>query len=348
MGELQGRVMVSSMSGDEGQSIGWINRTYLSEGELTPNRPMGGADRLSFGPETGDFSLLFKPGVERISDNISYPPAMTTEPYALVSRSDTQAVFKRSLTLTNYSNTRFDIEVTRQIDLLSTQESSERFQVQWPPAVQQVGFSARTRLVNIAATPWRKETGLLSLWHLTALDPGDKNTVVIPLRGKLDALVEYFSPNKPSHSKIIGQHAFYKADGKYMNKIGIPPANTTPIMGAWDAERELLTLIHFTFTPDAGVYVNSVWTPDPDPYGGDVVNVFNDGVVDGFGPFGPFFELETSSHSRELSPGESLEHTQTTLHLKGPRRELDKIARHTLGLGLTDIEQVFNPAEQLP
>lgn len=40
MGELQGRVMVSSMSGDEGQSIGWINRTYLSEGELTPNRPM--------------------------------------------------------------------------------------------------------------------------------------------------------------------------------------------------------------------------------------------------------------------------------------------------------------------
>lgn len=303
MGELQGRVMVSTMDGDSGQSIGWINRAYLSEGELTPNRPMGGADRLSFGPETGDYSLLFKPGAAQISDNISYPPAMTIEPYSLVSHTETRAVFSRAFTLTNYSNTRFDIEVTRTIELLDQDKIRAIFGLQLPSAIRHVGFSAHSRLVNIAEAAWRRETGLLSLWHLTALDPGERNTVVMPLRGTLADMVEYFSPNKPSHSKIVGQHAFYKADGQYMNKIGIPPANTTPVMGAWDAERGLLTLVHFSFTPEAGVYVNSVWTPDPDPYGGDVINVFNDGIVDGFGPFGPFFELESSSHTRELEPG---------------------------------------------
>ncbi|MBU2887727.1 hypothetical protein KO507_18325 [Gilvimarinus agarilyticus] len=348
MGELQGRVMVTSLSGEAGQSIGWINRDYLREGQLTPNRPMGGADRLSFGPETGEYSLLFKPGVERVSDNISYPSAMTTQAYPLVSHNDTQAVFKRSFSLTNYSNTTFDIEVTRTIELLDNSHINGLFQVELPNKVQSVGFSVRSELTNSADTPWQKATGLLSLWHLTALEPGDNNTVVMPLKGQLDEMVEYFSPNLSSHSQIIGQHGFYNADGKYMNKIGIPPQNTQPIMGAWDAERELLTLVHFSFTPVQGVYVNSVWTSKPDPYDGDVINVFNDGIVDGFGPFGPFYELESSSHTRELAPGESLQHTQTTVHLQGPRESLDTIARQVLGVSLDNIEQVFNNTGATP
>ncbi|WP_041522699.1 DUF6786 family protein [Gilvimarinus agarilyticus] len=348
LGELQGRVMVSTLNGAQGQSRGWVNREYLAEGELTPNRPMGGADRLSFGPETGKFSLLFTPGVEQISDNISYPPAMTTQAYPLVSLSDTQAVFKRSFSLTNYSNTTFDIEVTRTIELLDNSGINGLFQIELPGKLQSVGFSVRSEFTNSADTPWQKTTGLLSLWHLTALEPGDSNTVVMPLKGQLDEMVEYFSPNLPSHSKIIGQHGFYNADGKYMNKIGIPPQNTQPVMGAWDAERELLTLVHFSFTPEQGVYVNSVWTPKPDPYDGDVINVFNDGVVDGFGPFGPFYELESSSHTRELAPGESLQHTQTTVHLQGPRESLDTIARQVLGVSLNNIEQVFNNTGATP
>ncbi|WP_049720995.1 DUF6786 family protein [Gilvimarinus polysaccharolyticus] len=341
LGELQGRVMVTSLSGKAGASIGWVNRDYLKDGDLTPNRPMGGADRLSFGPETGDYSLLFKPGIERTNDNISYPSAMTIEPYALVSHNSTQAVFKRAFTLTNYNNTLFEIDVTRSIKLLDNDDINQLFDIRLPADIKLIGFSASTQLTNIANSAWNKETGLLSLWHLTALEPSDNNTVVIPLRGQLNELVEYFSPNKNSHSKIIDQHVLYNADGNYMNKIGIPPDHTKPVMGAWDAKRKLLTLIHFSFTPAAGVYVNSVWTPNPAPYAGDVINVFNDGIVDGFGPFGPFYELESSSHTRELQPGESLQHTQTTVHIQGTRAELDKIAQQVLGIGLSDIEQVF-------
>jgi hypothetical protein len=60
--------------------------------------------------------------------------------------------------------------------------------------------------------------------------------------------------------------------------------------------------------------VNSHWEQWDKPYRGDVINVFNDGVTETGGPFGPFYELETSSSARQLRAGESMVHFQATYH----------------------------------
>ena len=89
-------------------------------------------------------------------------------------------------------------------------------------------------------------------------------------------------------------------------------------------------------------YVDSQWKEDVDPFGGDVINAYNDGPPEpGAKPLGPFYELETSSPALFLKPGESHTHTQTTIHLTGPRESLDAIAKHNLGVGLETIEKAL-------
>lgn len=54
-------------------------------------------------------------------------------------------------------------------------------------------------------------------------------------------------------------------------------------------------------------YVNSLWKIQKDPYGGDVINAYNDGTPEpGKEPMGPFYEFESSSPGAQLDPGESI------------------------------------------
>ena len=165
---------------------------------------------------------------------------------------------------------------------------------------------------------------------------------MFPVRNQPQQVVGYFTPLQPSYTKIIGDNVYYRANGDYLNKIGIQPENTVPLMAAWDAHRQLLTIVTFSFKPEQGVFVNSVWSDDVDPYRGDVINLFNDGVLDDVGPFGPFYEFESSSHALELKPGQSQEHSHTTVHLEGNRKQLNQLSRKLLGVGLAEIEAVFS------
>ena len=89
-------------------------------------------------------------------------------------------------------------------------------------------------------------------------------------------------------------------------------------------------------------FVNSVWEMQDKPYGGDVINAYNDGSPEpGAPPLGPFYELETSSPAAALAPGETMRHVQRTLHLQGPEALLDPIAQRLLGASLQDIKNAF-------
>jgi len=48
--------------------------------------------------------------------------------------------------------------------------------------------------------------------------------------------------------------------------------------------------------------------------------------------------LESSSPAAELAPGQTLEHTHRTVHLRGSEAALDAVARATLGAGLERIK----------
>ena len=82
-----------------------------------------------------------------------------------------------------------------------------------------------------------------------------------------------------------------------------------------------------------------MWELQKEPYGGDVVNSYNDGPPKpGAKPLGPFYELETSSPAVALRPGESLSHRHRTYHLQGPEADLDAVAKMVLGVTVTEIK----------
>jgi hypothetical protein len=85
-----------------------------------------------------------------------------------------------------------------------------------------------------------------------------------------------------------------------------------------------------------------MWEIQKEPFGGDVVNSYNDGPASpGAKPLGPFYELESSSPAGALKPGETLAHVHATMHFQGDEKALDKIARAVLGVGIDEITGAF-------
>jgi hypothetical protein len=112
-----------------------------------------------------------------------------------------------------------------------------------------------------------------------------------------------------------------------------------PVLGSWNRRESLLTIVQYTKPDGVTDYVNSMWEIQDHPYAGDVVNSYNDGPSKSGGKsLGGFYELETSSPAAALVPGASITHLHRTIHLTGPWKALDAIARETLGVGLEEIE----------
>ena len=110
-------------------------------------------------------------------------------------------------------------------------------------------------------------------------------------------------------------------------------------MGSYDGARNLLTIVQYTLPAGATEYVNSLWEDQAEPYGGDVVNSYNDGPVEpGAEALGGFYELESSSPAAALAPGGSITHVHRTFHLSGPREHLSDISTAVLGVDLAQVQ----------
>ncbi len=135
---------------------------------------------------------------------------------------------------------------------------------------------------------------------------------------------------------------YFRGDGQYRSKIGLPPSRAVPLAGSYDAAGQVLTLVQYTRPADAANYVNSMWQIQREPYKGDVINSYNDGPpAPGKPPLGPFYELETSSPALSLAPGEHYTHVHRTFHIVGPDVEIDRIAKATLKVGVRDLADAF-------
>ena len=67
------------------------------------------------------------------------------------------------------------------------------------------------------------------------------------------------------------------ADGRYRSKIGINPKRSKAILGSYDGDNKVLTIVQFTQPADVTDYVNSLWKLQDNPFGGDAANSYNDG-----------------------------------------------------------------------
>ena len=339
----QGRVMTSTADGNGGMSFGWINYDLIdSNKEEEHFHAFGGEERFWLGPEGGQFSIFFKKGDPFDFDHWYVPKAIDTEPFILVSSSKTEANFQREMYLKNYSGFEFNLKVNRHIRLLSKTEIPLLLGFPLPENLQIVGFESNNSITNTGNTPWTKEKGLLSIWILSMFNAGNKTTIAVPYKqgneNDLGKLVtdDYFGKVPVDRLKIKNGVIFLNADANYRSKIGISPKRALPILASFDQINEVLTIAQFSLPEFPADYVNSLWEIQENPFDGDVVNAYNDGLIDGK-QMGKFYELESSSPGATLNVGESMHHVHRTIHLKGNSNELNEVTKTLLGINLNEF-----------
>jgi hypothetical protein len=344
--DLQGRVMTSSAGGPEGVSFGWINRELIASGANNLHmNGFGGEDRFWLGPEGGQFSIFFKAGDPFDLDHWFTPPPINEGAFEVVAQEAERIHFRKAMHLRNYSGTEFDLEVNRTIRLLG-EDDVWALGLSVPEDVEMVAFASENAIRNTGPGPWTKDTGLLSIWILGMFNPSPETTVVVPFKpGPEDELGPavndaYFGQVPADRLVVRDGVLFFSGDGNYRSKIGISPRRARPFAGSYDAAKKVLTVVHLTIPDGATDYVNSMWEIQKDPFGGDVVNSYNDGpAAPGAKPLGPFYELESSSPAAALGPGETLSHVHTTIHFLGrDGSSLDEIARSVFGASIEEIE----------
>ena len=343
----QGRVMTSTSEGDSGFSFGWINHSLISSGKILPHiNAYGGEERIWLGPEGGQFSIFFSKGKSFVYNEWQTPAFLDTEPYELISKTDSSTLFARDIVTENYSGTVFKLRLERGITLLSESEIIKQTAID-VKGLNCVAYKSGNTIINKGDKAWKKETGLLSIWMLGMFNPAPSVVIVIPFKAGDKKLMgpevndNYFGKISDDRLKVTGNHIFFRADGKSRGKIGIPPLRATGTMGSYDSDNKILTLLICRLPEGKNIYVNSSWQIQEDPYSGDALNSYNDGPLEDGSQMGPFYELETSSPAVELKPGESLSHIQFTLHLTGDLNELDKVSRKVLGVSLEEISRAF-------
>ena len=345
----QGRVMTSTADGAKGLSFGWLNNELIASGEtLAHINAYGGEDRFWMGPEGGQFAIFFAKDTPFDLEHWQTPDVIDTEPFEVISKSRNSVVFRRRTQLTNYSGTKFDVQIDRTVRLLSAEDAERALSIDLPKSVKMVVYESDNKITNKGRSPWRKETGLLSIWILGMFNPSPETTVVIPFNKgterKLGPIVNdaYFGKVPADRLAVKDDVLFFSGDGEYRSKIGLSPKRAKPILGSYDAANKVLTLVQYTRPKGANDYVNSMWQIQEKPYAGDVVNSYNDGPSEpGKKPLGPFYELETSSPAAALKPNGSISHIHRTFHFQGSEKELDKIAKLTLGIALEEIKNAL-------
>jgi hypothetical protein len=282
------------------------------------------------GPEAGQYGLYFPHGASFDLESWKVPPALQEGAWAILDRSDKQVTYTRSMVVTNYSGTRFEMRVDRIVRPLSPDAFARHFGAALPRDVKWVGFETVNRVTNTGPAPWTRERGLPSIWILGMFTALEGTTVVIPFVPAAGDVVNdrYFGEVPSNRLSVRDGYLLFAADGRFRSKIGIGTAHAKPVLGSYSPRAEALTLVHFDRPPGGADYVNSLWEQQANPYGGDVVNSYNDGPPNP----GGFYELESSSPALALAPGASYTHTHRTVHLVGTRAALDAIGSRALGV----------------
>ena len=342
----QGRIMTSTAGGSTGASYGFIKYDLIASGQIQKHiNPYGGEDRFWIGPEGGQYSIFFAKDVPFDLEHWFTPAVIDTEAFDLVSSTAQTAVFQKKTQLTNYSGTVFGLTIDREVALLDRATAAAKLGIGIDKKVKMVAYESINRITNTGKDAWQKETGLLSIWILGMFKHSPTTIVVCPYvagsEEELGPIVNdaYFGKVPADRLAITEKAVYFSGDGQYRSKIGLSPSRAKPAAGGYDADAGLLTIIQYTKPEGATDYVNSMWELQDKPYAGDVVNSYNDGPSEpGAEPFGPFYELETSSPAAALKPGESISHTHRTIHLQGTEAQLDPIAQKVLGVSIADIK----------
>ena len=212
------------------------------------------------------------------------------------------------------------------------------------PGVRAVVYRTDNTLTNEGSLAWSRETGMPSVWLLGCFNPSPTTTVFIPYKPDCQGRIvkdDYFGVMPPDRLIVADGMVYFKIDGAFRSKIGLPAGSARDLCGSYDSASGVLNILKYTVPSGPCDYVNSQWGPQEDAFGGDVINSYNDGPTETGVVMGPFFEIETSSPGAALGPGQTLTHTQYTMHLEGAPADLEPIVRSVFGVSLNTIVSQF-------
>src|SRR5688572_15008347 len=236
----QGRVMTSTADGQMGQSFGWINHELIASGKTVAHiNAFGGEERFWLGPEGGQFSIYFKKGVDFKFENWFVPKEIDSEPFNLVSSTNTEAKFQKEMHLENYSGNKFDLLVNRTIRLLDKPSINIVLGIAIPENVHAVAFESDNSITNKGTSAWDKKTGMLSIWILSMLNASEQTTVAVPYKqgdpatpGKI-VTDDYFGIVPADRLQVDSGLILFKADAKHRSKIGVSPKRAVPFVASY-------------------------------------------------------------------------------------------------------------------
>lgn len=346
--DYQGRVMTSSVEGNDGLSFGWINYKLIESGVINDQfNPFGGEERLWLGPEGGPFSIYFKKDSEQVFANWIVPKEIDTEPFEVAEQSSDKVSFRKDFELTNAAGTKLSVGIERKVKLLRGPEIEGCLGMKPDKSLSFVAYESENTLINKGSSDWTEQSGALSVWMLAMFNPSPSGVVFIPFKqGSEEELGfkvndDYFG-KVPSDRLIVRDRIlFFKTDGKHRSKIGISPLRALPYCGSYDPENKVLTLLWYTASEKPVKYVNSKWGNQVFPFSGDVVNSYNDGPVEDGSIMGPFYEIESSSPAAFLKSGDKITHTQRIFHITGNEDQLTQITNALFNCSITEIKNAF-------
>ena len=341
--KYQGRVMTSTARGSEGAGFGWVNHELIRTGAFRQQfNPVGGEERFWLGPEGGPFALYFKKGDPFDINHWQVPAILDTITYSVIAKTDDKVDMSQNGSISNYHGFRFDFQIERSVQLMGSKSIQQRLHIEIPSAINVVGYETVNSIRNMGDKQWLKESGLMSIWLLGMFPPSDSSTVIIPfssINGTKKGITDnYFGKIPEGRLRIENDVIYFTCDGKWRSKIGLSPQIASNIAAAVDLKNNILHLVYLQVNRQ-GAYVNSLWEDQKEPYGGDVVNAYNDGPLADGKQLGPFFEIESSSDARELMPGEKQEYRQMTCHFQGSFSEIKKLAFEILGVDISKLKK---------
>ena len=343
---FQGRVMTTTLAGAAGASFGWLNEEAITGDQADPLfNNYGGEDRFWLGPEAGQFGLWFQAGEPFDLDHWKTPAGFNDAAFTVLSNNGESVAMETQFTVSNYSGATFECGVKRTVTLLSSERVASLLETD-TAGLACVGFETANELTNAGTSPWTRDTGLLSIWILGQYKPLASGAVIAPFVPGDDAdlgpaaMTDYFCELPAERGRLVDDALLFTCDGACRSKIGISPMRSKDVVGSYDPDSGVLTVVKFNLPVGAAElpYVNSLWEMQDAPFAGDIINSYNDGEAEpGAGQLGPFYEIETSSPAAEAEPGESVSHISATMHLSGDRDKIFAVAKAVFGVDLAKI-----------
>ncbi len=343
--EFAGRVMFATCGGEAGPAQGWMDRDVVG-GKRDPKFVnFGGAERLWISPEGGQYCAFFKPGAPFDFENWHVPASFNSEAFSIRESESNRISMAKDIEITNYLGNRLRLKLGRTVSVLEPDSLPGLISCALPAGTDFAGYRTDNSLTNKGDEPLNRDNGLVSIWILCMFVPSSKTVVIAPVNPDAEGPVvidDYFGKVPPQRLRYVEAQkcVVFKADGLERGKIGLPAGRAKDVIASLDYENGILTIMKFS-RPADGKYLKNAWRIHKDPYGGDVINSYNDGPpAPGLPPLGGFYELENLSPARELGPGEALKHWSTVLHFKGPLEKLNEISKQALGVDLNGIPEL--------